>query len=85
MYEENKQIIIRCWNNTSKEEKKVLMSRFIADHPEDYSINAWLEFIYRELDVAQIAEGNCHHGGFAITRQHAEVSGKGAPAEQTAR
>lgn len=54
MYDDKRQVIIQCWNDTPKDEKKELMFRYIADHSDDYSVELWLEFIYRELEVEQL-------------------------------
>lgn len=61
MYDKKRQAIIQCWNETPKDEKKELMFRYIADHSDDYSVDLWLQFVYRELEVERLEEGLTQH------------------------
>ena len=56
MYDKKRQAIIQCWNETPQEEKKELMFRYIADHSDDYSVDLWLQFVSRELEVERLEE-----------------------------
>lgn len=61
MRKEQRQTIMRCWNCASEKLKKELVTRYVGFHEDYYSVDIWLEFIWREFDLEQSEEVSYQH------------------------